>query len=194
MTALILGLAIFFTAHSVRIVADDWRSAQIARHGEMPWKVGYSLVSAAGFVLIVWGYGMARMEPLPLPLWVPPLWMRHLAALLTLPAFILMVAGYVPGTRIRAKVGHPMVAGVALWAFAHLFVNGRAAAMLLFGAFLVWGVLDYRAARARDRAAGVIPIVGPVWRDAVVVVAGLVAWAVFARFLHGPLIGVRPFG
>ena len=191
MTALVLGLAIFLAAHSVRIVADGWRTAQIARRGEIAWKAVYSVVSITGLALIVWGYGAARMEPVFL--WFPPLWTRHLAALLTLPAFILLVAGYAPNTRIKAVVGHPVVAGVALWALSHLIANGTLADVLLFGAFLVWAVLDYRAARARDRAMGVVPVIGSIWRDGAVIVAGLVAWAVFARFLHEPLLGVRPF-
>ena len=35
---------------------------------------------------------------------------------------------------------------------------------------------------------------GPMSRDIIAVVVGLVAWAAFAFWLHGLLIGVRPFG
>ena len=192
MSALILGLIVFLGAHSVRIFAEDWRRARIARLGENRWKGLYSLVSALGLALIVWGYGDARTAPVDL--WSPPLWTRHLAALLTLPAFVLLAAAYVPRTRIRAAVGHPMVLGVKVWALAHLLSNGRLADLLLFGAFLAWSVLDYRAARARDRAGAARPPAGTAGADALAVVAGLVGWGAFAWWLHGWLIGVRPFG
>lgn len=191
MTLLILGLVIFLGVHSVRIVADDWRRAQVARLSLNGWKAIYSLVSIAGFVLIVWGYDASRA--MPVDLWSPPTWTRHLAALLTLPAFILLAAAYVPGTRIKAALAHPMILGVKLWAFAHLLSNGRLADVVLFGAFLVWAVLGYRAARARDRAAGTRYVAVSLARDAIAVVVGAVAWAVFALYLHASWIGVAPF-
>lgn len=192
MTWLILGLVIFLGTHSVRIFADGWRSARIAAMGLNAWKGAYTIASLIGFALIVWGYGAARADPVVL--YSPPLWTRHLAALLTVPAFILLAAAYVPGTRIKRAVGHPMVAGVKTWAFAHLIANGTLADVVLFGAFLAWSIVDYVSARRRDRAAGVVYVVGPITRDVTAVVVGLVAWAVFALWLHGPLIGVRPFG
>lgn len=57
MLVLILGLAIFLGVHSVRIVADGWRSATIDRIGEKGWKGGYAIASIVGFVLIIWGTG-----------------------------------------------------------------------------------------------------------------------------------------
>lgn len=188
---LILGLLLFLLPHSVRIVADDWRSRQIARLGEGPWKGLYSLVSLVGFVLLVWGYGQARLAPIDL--WQPPVFTRHLASLLLVPAFVLLAATYVPGTHIRARLGHPMVLGVKLWALAHLLANGRLADVLLFGGFLLWAVLNFRAARARDRLAGTRRPAVNAWRDLIAVVVGLAAWALFAFQLHGWLIGVRPF-
>ena len=191
MAILIAGLVLFFGAHSVRIFAEDWRAERIRRMGPMPWKGAFALVSITGFVLIVWGYGLARQAPVDL--WSPPAWTRHLASLLTLLAFILIAAAYVPGTRIKAAVGHPMVLGTKAWALAHLLSNGRLADLLLFGTFLVWAVLAYKAARSRDRKGGVTyPALGAS-RDVIAGVVGAVAWAVFAMVLHGPLIGVRPF-
>ena len=126
--------------------------------------------------------------------WNPPLWTYHLSALLTVPSFILLTAAYVPGNRIRfAALGHPMVVGVKLWAFAHLVSNGRLADVLLFGSFLAWALLDFRSARRRGAGAAAAPR-ATVGRDVATVVIGLAAWAVFALTLHGPLIGVRPFG
>jgi uncharacterized membrane protein len=192
MTLMILGLVLFLGTHSVRIFADDWRTKRIGAMGEGPWKAIYSVLAIAGFVLIAWGYGEARTAATVL--YTPPVWTRHLAALLTLPAFILLAASKVSGSRIKAAVGHPMVAGVKIWAFAHLISNGTLADVVLFGSFVVWAVLDYAAAKRRDRAGRVTYTVGPLSRDAIAVVIGTIAWLVFALWLHGPLIGVRPFG
>ena len=191
MIVLILGLLLFLGVHSVRIFADAWRSRQIARLGERKWKGLYSLVSGIGFVLIIWGYGLARAHPVLL--WTPPVWLRHLAILLTVLAFILLAAAYVPRNRIKTRVGHPMVAGVKVWAFAHLLANGTLAALVLFGAFLVWAIAAFASARRRDRRAGTAYPPGTSARDALTVVVGLVAWALFAFLLHQWLIGVRPF-
>jgi uncharacterized membrane protein len=191
MTVLILGLLIFLGAHSVRMVAEPWRAAQIARLGQNGWKGLFALVSAIGLVLVVWGYGMARGHPIVL--WTPPTWARHVAALLTVPAFILLAAAYVPGNRIKAVLGHPMVAGVKIWALAHLLANGTLAAVVLFGAFLIWAIADFASARRRDRAAGTTYPAGTLARDVVVFVIGLASWALFAFLLHGWLIGMRPF-
>ena len=192
MTMLAIGLIVFLGAHSVRIVAEDWRRARIASMGEGIWKGLYSLVSVAGFVLIVWGYAQSRAAPVDL--WQPPLWTKHVAALLTIPAFVLVAAAYVPGTRIKAAVKHPMVLGVKLWAFSHLLANGRLADVVLFGAFLAWAILDFRAARRRNRASKSVAQPGSLGRDALALVIGLGAWAAFAFYLHAAWIGVRPFG
>lgn len=192
MSLLILGLVLFLGAHSVRIYAGDWREAQIVRLGEMRWKGVFSLISAVGLGLIIWGYGMARVDS-PV-LWPTPPWTRHVAATLTLPVFILLVAAYLPGSHIKAAVGHPMVAGVKLWAVAHLLANGNLSDATLFGAFLIWAVLDFISARRRDRLAGrTYQALG--WsRDAMAIVIGLVVWVLFAFYGHAWLIGVRPFG
>lgn len=192
MTLLVAGLLIFLAVHSVRIGADAWRCAQIAKHGIKAWKGAYALVSIVGLVLIIWGYGIARQSPVIL--YGPPAWTRHLAALLTLAAFVMIAAAYVPETRIKARIRHPMVAGVKVWAFAHLLANGTLADVVLFGSFLAWAVLNYSAAMRRDRAAYVGYVVGPLSRDLAAVVIGTVAWVVFTFWLHEVLIGVRPLG
>ena len=189
---LVLGLVLFLGVHSVRIVADDWRKQTLARMGEMPWKGLYSLVSAVGLALIVWGYGLARQQPVVL--WVPPIGMRHAAALLTLIAFVLLAATYVPRNALKARLHHPMVLGVKVWALAHLLSNGNLADVLLFGSFLLWAVLSFRAARQRDRAQGTVYAAGSAAGTAAAVVVGAVAWAGFAFWGHAWLIGVAPLG
>jgi uncharacterized membrane protein len=192
MSLLVIGLILFLGVHSVRIFADTWRRHTISRIGLGAWKAAYSLVSIAGFVLIVFGWSAARSAPEVL--WAAPLWMKHAASLFTLLAFVLLAAAYVPGNAIKAAVGHPMVAGVKLWAFVHLLVNGTLAGVLLFGSFLVWSVIDYVASRRRDRREGVVRARGSLGATAVTVVIGVAAWAAFAFWGHAALIGVAPLG
>jgi uncharacterized membrane protein len=190
---LVLGLAVFLGVHSVRIVADGWRTQTVARIGALPWKGAYALVSLAGFVLLVWGFGQTRLEPVVL--WVPPLPMRHIAALLTLVAFIMLVATYVPGNAIKAKLRHPMLLSVKVWALAHLLANGKLADVVLFGAFLLWAILCFRSCRQRDRAAGVTSASNSsAVSTALTVVVGVAAWAAFAFWGHKQLIGISPLG
>lgn len=192
MVYLILGLVVFLGVHSVRIFAEDWRTQTIARIGAQPWKGLYSVLSLVGFGLIIWGFGQARAQPVQL--WSAPLGMRHVASLLTLVAFVLLAAAYVPGNGIKARLHHPMVLGVKVWALAHLLANGNAAHVLLFGGFLVWAVLDFSAARRRDRAAATVYAPGKAVATGLTVVVGGLAWAAFALWLHGWWIGIRPFG
>jgi uncharacterized membrane protein len=191
MLLLIAGLLIFLGVHSLGVVAPEWRGRQVARMGEGPWKLAYSAVSLVGLFVVIWGYGVARGNPVVL--WSAPAFARHLTALLTVIAFILVAAAYVPGTRIRAALGHPMTVGIALWALGHLLANGRLSALVLFGSFLAWAVIVYVVRRRRDRDAGRQYPAGGLARDAIAVVIGVVLSVVFALYLHGPLTGIRPF-
>ena len=191
MTLLILGLVIFLGVHSTRIVAEPWRRQTIARMGEGAWKGAYTLLSLAGFALIVYGYGQARMTPVVL--WASPTWTRHLDALLMLASLILLVATYVPRNGIKARLHHPMVLSVKIWALAHLLANNTLADLLLFGSFLVWAVLSFRAARGRDRAAGTVYPAGTLLWTVLTAMVGLLAWVVVSVWAHGWLFGVKPF-
>ena len=186
------GLLLFLGVHSIRVFANDWRSRTLARIGEMPFKGMYTVLSIAGFVLLMWGYGQARQQGVML--WAPPAGMRHLAALLTLVAFVLLAAAYVPGNQIKAKLHHPMVLGTKVWALAHLLANGLLADMVLFGSFLIWSVLLFAASRRRDRREKTVYPAGTARMTAVAVAAGVVAWVIFAFWLHRVLMGVSPFG
>ncbi|TMH04943.1 MAG: protein NrnU [Betaproteobacteria bacterium] len=190
MPLLALGLVLFLGAHSLRIVADGWRSQQIARFGERRYKGLYSLASLLGFGLLIWGFVLARSQPVVL--WAPPAWTHPLAAVLMLLAFVLIVAAYVPRNALKARLGHPMLLSVKTWAAAHLIANGTLADVLLFGSFLVWAVLCFRSARSRDRAAGTVYPAGTASGTALTVAIGAVAYALFAYWLHGWLFGVRP--
>ena len=192
MVYLLAGLVIFLGVHSVRVFADGWRSQMRDKLGVQTYRGLYSLLSLAGFVLIVWGFGMARQTPVQL--WLPPVGMRHLAALLTLVAFVLLASAYVPGNMIKARVHHPMVAGVKVWAFAHLLANGTLAHVLLFGSFLVWAVLLFIASRKRDRRDAAVYVAGQPVATGMAIAIGVASWIAFTLWLHGWLIGVRPFG
>ena len=192
MAILILGLVLFLGVHSIRIFADGWRTATIARIGGKPWKGLFALASIAGFVLIVLGFGLARRNPVYL--WESPMALRHLAGLLMLLAFVLLAATYVPRNAIKAKLHHPMVLSVKVWALAHLLANGNLVDVILFGSFLVWAVFSFRAARRCDRAADTVYPAGTAAGTAITVVVGVVVWAAFAFWAHGLLFGVRPFG
>ena len=192
MVWLILGLVLFLGVHSVRVFAEDWRTKTRARLGENAFKGVYSVVSVLGFGLIIWGFGQARQQPVAV--WTPPVGMRHLASLLTLLAFVSLAAAYVPGNAIKARLHHPMVLGVKTWALAHLLANGMLAHMVLFGSFLLWAVLSFRAARQRDRVGQVVYAPGRAGPTVVTVLLGVALWAGFAFWAHGAWIGVRPFG
>jgi uncharacterized membrane protein len=192
MTMLILGLILFLGVHSARVLGEAPRANLRQRMGDNGYKLAYSLLSVAGLVLIVVGYAASRESPQIL--WIAPIWTRHVAALLTIPAFVLLVAAYVPGNSIKARLHHPMVLAVKLWAFSHLVANGMLADLLLFGGFLAWSVLSFRAARGRDRAAGTVYPPGRLVPTLVTVAVGLAAWAFFAFWAHGAWIGVKPFG
>ena len=192
MVYLLAGLAIFLGVHSVRVFADGWRSQMRDKLGVQTYRGLYSLLLLAGFMLIVWGFGIARQTPVQL--WMPPVGMRHLAALLTLVAFVLLASAYVPDNMIKARVHHPMVAGVKVWAFAHLLANGNLAHVILFGTFLAWAVLLFIASRKRDRRDSVDYASGQAGATGMAVAIGVASWIAFTLWLHGWLIGVRPFG
>ena len=190
MGMLILGLVIFLGVHSTRIVAEGWRRAMVRRLGAGTSKGLYALVSLVGLALVVWGFGLARQQPHQL--WAPPFYLRHVTWLLTLVAFILLAAAYVPRNSIKARLHHPMVLAVMFWAVGHLLVNGNVAHVVLFGSFLVWAALSFRAARARDRAAMTLYPAGTVSGTLTTVLVGALAWAGVAFWAHGLLIDIRP--
>jgi uncharacterized membrane protein len=192
MWLLIAGLVAFLGLHSVRIVAADWRVRQIARLGERPWKAIYSVLSIAGFVLLIWGFGEARQHPQVL--YVPPMSLRHANALFTLIAFVLVAAAYVPRNHLKAALGHPMYAGIKIWALGHLLATGMLHDLVLFGAFVIWAVAGFTVSRRLDREAGVTYPGGTLLGDLLTVVIGAAIWAAFAFWLHAKWIGVAPFG
>lgn len=188
MTWLVVGLAAFLFIHSVSIVAPAWRDSMAARLGELRWKRIYSIVSLAAFVALVHGCSLARQEPVVL--YQPTAWMRHLAFVVMLPAFPLLLSAYLPG-RIKDAVKHPMLAATQVWAVAHLLANGMLADVLLFGGFLLWAVVDRVSVARRPQRP---PRTAPRGRfnDLIAIVAGLAVYVVIAYWAHAALFGVSP--
>jgi uncharacterized membrane protein len=188
MMYLVLGLILFLGIHSVSIVAPAWRDARSAALGEGAWKGLYTLVSIAGFALLIYGYGLARQQPVVL--YTPPAAMRHVAMLLMLPVFPLLFAAYLPG-RLKRAAKHPMLLAVKFWALAHLLANGTLADVLLFGGFLVWAVADRISMKHRTQRP--LPGAPPsAMNDAIAVVGGVVVYLLFVFWAHAWLIGVAP--
>ena len=202
MAWLILGLVLFLGAHSTRIFAENWRQAILERLGEKAYKGVYTLVSLVGFGLMMFGFDQVRWDS-PV-LWSPPVWAKHGAALLMLVSLVLLACVYSPRNAIKAKLHHPMVLSVKVWALAHLLANPRLADVVLFGAFLLWSVLNFRAARQRDRLAAASLSAGEgsgslepevssaaTWRA---IGIGVVVWAFLLSRGHAWLFGVSPLG
>jgi uncharacterized membrane protein len=191
LTIMVAGLVLFLGIHLVT-TRRDLRARLIASWGEGSYKIGFSLVSAAGLALIVWGFATYRATGW-IDVWSPPRMMKHITEALMLPAVILVVASYIRG-RIYATLKHPMLAGVKLWAFAHLLANGDLGSIILFGSVLAWAVIDRISLKHRaDAGAPPIPVDG-VRNDAIAVVVGVVAYLALGALFHPYVIGVPVFG
>lgn len=189
MLQLIIGLVLFFGSHSVSIVAPAWRDRMHARLGENAWKALYSVVSIAGFLVLIWGYGLARSDPTVL--YVPPHWLYYVSALLMLPVFPLLIAAFLP-SRLATFARHPLLAATKFWALAHVLVNGSLADVLLFGSFLAWAAADRISLKRRpQRAIPTLPASKA--NDAIAILGGLALYVLFATWLHVKLTGVAVF-
>jgi uncharacterized membrane protein len=188
MTLLIIGIVVFLGLHLLPTVAG-WREKLVGRLGENGYKGVFSLLSIAGFVLLVYGFAQAPV----IQVWSPPGWTRWVAIVLMLPAFIFLVAAYVPG-EIKAKLKHPFLVSIKTWAFAHLIANGDLASIILFGSFLAYAVYD-RITLKRRQATGLVTVAatGPPRNDLIAVVVGTVLYFVFLIWLHPMLIGTAPW-
>lgn len=189
MLILVAGLILLLGTHSVAMVSRPWRDRQMVALGEGPWKGIYSLVSLAGLVLIVWGFGLARQEA-PI-LYEPPVGLRHLVALLMLFALIALAVAILPGGKLKRALKHPLLLAVKIWAFSHLLINGDLASLLLFGAFLAWAVL---ARISLKRRGAPIAEAGPILWDVVALALGILLYLLFVWKLHLWFFGVVPFG
>ena len=182
MAVLVLGLIVFFAPHLFSMFRGV-RGRLVDRLGEGPYKGLYSVIVLIGLVLLVMGYADAPR----IGIWMPPLWMQHLTMLLMLPVFILLVAANMPG-HIKAKVKNPLLIATKTWALAHLLINGDLASILLFGMFLVFGVVDLIAVKRTGRSS-VVTAPKAVY-DVVAVLAGLGIYALIVFWAHIHIAGV----
>lgn len=187
MAVLIVGLVIFLGVHSLRAIAPAWRDAAIRKLGEGAYKGIYALMALFGLALVVWGFSTASGQGGFL--YVPPAGLRHLTEALMLPALVLAVASALPPGHVRRVVRHPLLIATILWSLAHLVVNGEVAAVVLFGGFLAWAVLDLLAQSRRP--ATVLPRPAVLY-DAIAVVAGAALYGALVWRLHLWAFGVSP--
>ncbi|MBM4192182.1 MAG: NnrU family protein [Gammaproteobacteria bacterium] len=190
MTTLIVGTLLFFGVHSVSIVSPGWRNGIASRIGDIRWKLIYSVASILGFTLIITGYAALRLEPRIV--YLPPAGLRHVATLLMLPVFPLLLATYLPG-RLQRAAKHPMLVAVKFWALAHLLANGMLADVLLFGSFLVWAVVDRISLKRRPERTRPMAPAGAI-NDVIAVLGGITLYGAFVMGWHQRLFGVAPFG
>jgi len=190
MLILIPGLLLFIGIHSLRLIAPSQRESMIGRLGAGTWKGLYSVVSLIALAMIIHGYSLTRLNPVVV--FTPDVWTRHMALLFTWLAFILLAAGFIPHNHLKARLGHPMYAGIKIWAFAHLLANGRLGDLLLFGTFMVWAIAGFSFRRRQDRRLQIIAPAGNMQGTLITLVAGSIAWGIFALWLHVWMIGVYP--
>ena len=186
MTLFLLGLIVFFGAHLFTSIAREARAGLISKLGAGPYKGLYSLVTLAGFILIIVGWRSADAGVM----YTPPDALRHVTYLLVPIAFILLAAAYLPAGKIAAVTKHPMLAGVKIWAFAHLLSNGEVRSVILFGSFLAYAVIARIAAKRRDAP---VRAAGPVMNDLIAVIVGMAAAAIVALYAHRYVGGVALF-
>jgi uncharacterized membrane protein len=188
---MILGLVLFLGVHTLT-TRRALRARLIAAWGEAAYKIGYALLALSGLALMVWGFADYRATGW-IDVWHPPKVFKHITVALMLPAVILVVASYLRG-RIYTTLKHPMLAGVKLWAAAHLLANGDLGSIILFGSFLAWAVFDRISLKGRaDPGAPPIPV-GGIGNDLIAVAVGVVAYLALAFVFHPVVIGVAVFG
>ncbi|OCP09149.1 MULTISPECIES: NnrU family protein [unclassified Ensifer] len=191
MAILVLGIIIFLGMHLIRVVAPGFRAGVIESRGKGAWMGIYAILSLIGLCLIIYGFGQASSETGML--YDPPVFLRHIALLLMLFAFIFLAAGFLPAGRIAVAVKHPQVLSIKIWALAHLLANGETSSVLLFGSFLVWAVILRVSLKRRERAGErVLPVFKSAMNDVLAIVIGLAVYVLFVWKLHEWLIGVPP--
>ncbi len=186
MSIFILGLIVFFSAHTFTAVFRKQRDTLVEQIGDRRYMGLFSVVSLAGLTLIVMGWPKADTTIL----YETPLYLRHLTIAVMAIAIILFVASLVPAGRIAAITRHPMLVGIKIWAMAHLLVNGDVRSVILFGAFLAFAVVDRISVKRRDQP---IRPAGPVKNDIIAIGVGLAVYALIAMSLHQYIAGVRLF-
>jgi uncharacterized membrane protein len=191
LAVMILGLVLFLGIHTLP-AQRELRARAIAAMGEGSYKLVYALISVLGIALIAWGFAHYRATGW-IDIWNPPKALKHITLALMLPAVILVVAAFLRG-HIYTSLKHPMLAGVKLWAAAHLLANGDLGSIILFGSFLGWAVFDRISLKRRSDAGGPPIPVGGWGNDVIAVAVGIVVYLALAFAFHPVVIGVPVVG
>ena len=185
MTLIILGLIIWTAAHFFKRLMPAQRQALQDRLGDGSKGV-VAVILLLAIVLMVIGYRGAEGSFF---------WGRTAATtginnLLMLLAVVLFGLGS-SKSRFRAKLRHPMLMGVFVWAVAHILVNGDTPSLVLFGGMAVWALVQMRVV---NRAVpDYVPFEGgSVAGDVRLLVISLVVFTVFSG-IH-IWLGYNPFG
>jgi len=181
MTLLFIGIVIFIGSHLLAMLLTGPRDRLLARLGEGPYKGLFSLVSAIGLGLMIYGFYTTRgaLEPDDY-LYAPAPWTRHAAMGLVLLAFIFIGASHGKGY-LKLWLKHPMSIGIGLWAVAHLFANGERPDVIFFASFLALAVLDIILSSLR----GKFPHHEPqVKSDVRAVIIGVILYLIFLFGFH----------
>lgn len=184
MGVLIVGLAIFLGVHSIRLVG--LRGLVVKAMGEGMFAIFYSILSAVGLALIVYGHILSHPSE---TVWTPPAWTRTLALISIPVSLVLVISAYVP-SHVRAVLRHPMTIGILVWAVTHALANGELANLVLFGSFAVWAFITLVEAYWRG---GQFENPGTWWADMTAVIIGLALASGLAWF-HMQLFGVAVIG
>lgn len=185
MTRLVLGVLLWSFMHFLPAVDAGLRKSLIAKLGENPYKGIFALLMALSVYLMISGW----KATIPELVYAAPAWGRHGTALLVLIAFVLFSAPY-PANNFKRILRHPQLTGLACWGIGHLLSNGELRSIVLFGGLAAWAVVEMLLINRRD-GAWTRPDPAPVKNDILLVVAGIVIYAIFL-FSHQWLFGVSP--
>ncbi len=184
MTLLVLGVVVWWAAHLFKRLAPAPRAA-MGNAG----KGMVALLLIVSVVLMVIGYrgtvGTAFWGRTPA--------MTGINNLLMVIAFYIYAVGGPKGARIwiGTKLRHPQLTGFAIWAGAHLLVNGDTPSFVLFGGLLVWAFVEMLVINAQD-GPWTPPARAPRSKEIVYIFAAVIGTGVVMA-IHNWL-GVQPWG
>lgn len=132
MFLIIIGILLWMLPHMFKRVLPAFR----AEMGDKA-KAVVTLLLLISVVLMIIGYRGAEF----VPIYTPMAGMGHANNTLMLISIYLFGVGGTKGV-LYPKMRHPMLWGMVLWAVAHLLVNGDLASVILFGAMLLWAIVE----------------------------------------------------
>ncbi len=185
MVKLLIGMFLWWAGHMFKRLAPALRRDMSTALGDLPAKGIFGLVLLVATWLIVSGYRQAGTTPL----YTPVAGAGWLTDLLMLVAILVFGAGHAGG-QLAARIRHPMLWGTAIWAFAHLLVNGDIASIILFGGLGVWALAEMRLIN-QSEGPWERPMPGDRTRDMKLALATLFIYFVIAG-IHW-LSGINPF-